>query len=221
MKERPILFSGAMVRAILEGCKTQTRRVVKPQFKRLIQQGWNGDKYAIETELLFRGGNQFINSPYGGIGDQLWVRETFYIDLIPYDRIRLPHDRPEEMDDSYIYYRADGECCNQISECDHDNGPAKWRPSIFMPRWASRITLEITDVRVERVQDIIAADAIAEGIFWHEHMEGYASDSEGRNFHAGSPVRSYEKLWDMINFDRGFGWEANPWVWVISFKKNL
>jgi len=198
MKEHPILFSGSMVRAILEGRKTQTRRVMKPSPKVSIM--------PLPLDLC----------PYGSPGDRLWVRETWQ-----------PINREEHfLGLIACLYRAN--CSNDmktftfISRFDgsHITIPvAKWKPPIHMPRWASHITLEIVSIRVERLQEISEKDAVAEGIFYHRHMEGYVSDEEGRNFYVSDPRRSFDKLWDSINAKKGFGWDANPWVWVIEFRR--
>ena len=176
MKERPILFSSEMVRAILDGRKTQTRRIIKPQ-----------PDYVDNIHKTPNTGGKVIKCPFGQPGERLWVRETWA------DNIRgCPNG---------ITYRAD--------HCDpKGDGPAnpiKWRASIFMPRWASRITLEITNIRVQRLHDILSADAEAEGVLWKEKYM--------------NPVHAFVVLWDSINAKRGFEWDENPWVWVIEFKK--
>jgi hypothetical protein len=183
MTERPILFSGPMVRAILEGRKTQTRRPVKPQpvCGDGIVQGPNGLFFVgqlRDSENAWRD----ILCPCGVPGDRLWVRETFW------------DGRPDI--DNYVLFVADG--YSFVRDW-------KKRPSIFMPRWASRITLEITDVRVQRVQETSAADCIAEGLTADLPM----SHADWRDSFAG--------LWDSINEKRGFGWDANPWVWALTF----
>jgi hypothetical protein len=202
-KTRPILFSGPMVRAILENRKTQTRRIAK-EFDSLK----NIDK------LLARFPNQ-EGCPYGKPSDRLWVRETCAI-----------LDRQTRQ--TAIWYRADcdpgpvNEVCTMPDGSRPPDG-LRWRPSIHMPRWASRITLEITDVRVERLQEISREDAIAEGI---ERVGGGGSCHPWRNYllkpfahptsHCSSCQRSYMTLWESIN---GPGsWAANPWVWVVSFQ---
>lgn len=193
MKERPILFNAAMVRAILSGQKTQTRRVVKPcgahhLFAFLDLPGNQTGEWAwcSSSHVV----SKHIHSLYGQPGDQLWVRETFG----HFER----NDRLKKGDE--IFYRADGQCI--------DLEP--WRPSIHMPRWASRIQLEITAVRVERLNDISATDAISEGVSIHADHHTKPADS------IYSPVSAYRDLWESIN---GAGsWAANPWVWVIEFK---
>jgi hypothetical protein len=184
VREKPILFSGPMVKAILEGRKTQTRRVIKPQpdYFEVMGQPISWDKGA-------------LNPPYGKIGDRLWVRETFA--NLPYLH-PLPHHK--------ISYRADGEIQMFGSE--------KWKPSIFMPRWASRITLEVTGVRVERLQDISEEDAIAEGA----PVEDFYGEWLVPDPMPQKPSQWYRDLWDKINAKK-CPWSSNPWVWVISFKR--
>ena len=179
-KEHPILFSAPMVRALLNGSKTQTRRVVKPTPEWIGQSG----------VLSYRGrvGLPHALSPYGQPGDRLWVRET-WMDL-----------RGVEGALGGAMYRA-----------TFGNAPegGKWRPSIHMPRWASRITLEITSVRVERLQDISEADALEEGITYNDLPNNGLAPRRARTW--------YCSLWEQIN---GPGsWDANPWVWVIEFKR--
>lgn len=190
-KERPILFNAPMVRAILAGRKRQTRRVVKPQ----PSPGLLSDYAEIrEKRGSMRTDAQMLSDclpcPFGQPGEKLWVRETFG-----------HFERNDTLKPgNKIYYRADGECLEL----------EPWRPSIHMPRWASRIALEITSVRVERLQDISEADAIAEGTpGGHGAIQGYGYNA--------SPCEHYRALWESIN---GPGsWDANPWVWVIEFKR--
>lgn len=221
MKERPILFSGPMVRAILAGTKSQTRRVCKPQ---PISAGSLGKRRVYRDEEFKRAWesipgtgecDQDRDCPYGQPGDRLWVREEFNIgralpncEGVADEELwigRMPKDDPRKqafMSAWQICYAADG--------CD-----GKMRPSIHMPRWASRITLEITSVRVERLQAISEADAISEGVT--------AVSSGGVTLFATTGVNcsakdAYAALWESIN---GPGsWDANPWVWCISFKKS-
>lgn len=185
MKERPILFSGPMVRAILNGRKTQTRRVCKLNAAGRVQlRGRNWHIYDPAS----------INAcPYGLPGDRLWVRETF---------------QPAR---GGYRYRADHPGLTTLRP---------WKPSIFMPRAASRITLEIVKVRIERLVDISENDAMAEG--WSLGPLGYSDAVELR----GWPLEPetidtarewYQKLWDSINGDK-HPWASNPWVWVVEFK---
>jgi len=201
MKERPILFSAPMVRALLDGSKTQTRRVCKPAttLSAVVEvpdpmergQVYNGSHFGDED-----GAVQFA-CPYGGIGDRLWVRENF-CPIYPQD----PHynnGRPIEYD-----YQATYQHGYRLG--DLIGKKKKWKPSIHMPRHASRITLQITSVRVERLQDISEADAIAEGVRNSLHLPGGRFARE-----------NFEHLWWTINGDGS--WESNPWVWVIEFKR--
>lgn len=216
MKERPILFSAPMVRAILAGTKTQTRRAVKhPALATLsfvvdCGDGWWGDE---EGEVRVR-------CPYGQPGDRLWVREAFAIEntydyhgdhSIPGDG-RPIQKRDNDPDGGYWlipHYRAtDGEPHIVSDDHEEDDDRTRWRPSIHMPRWASRITLEIVSVGVERVQDISDADAFAEGI-QHVVNQGQHDDGTARG--------AYRALWESINGERS--WSVNPWVWVIEFHR--
>lgn len=191
MKERPILFSAPMVRAILDGSKSQTRRIIKiqPDIEHdgepyWFVGGYRAWRYRGVTDILRKGGDE-ISCPYGQPGDRLWVRETFHT-----------------VDGHRAFYRAD---YNHNPKGDKEHGIV-WTPSIHMPRWASRITLEVTGVRVERLQDISEAGAMAEGSQWSAC--GAPQD--------GSYKAGYAQLWESIN---GAGsWPANPWVWVIEFK---
>lgn len=196
MKERPILFSAPMVRAILDGAKTQTRRVVKPQF--VMRDGepiW--PSYAKRPR-----GRGFEDCPYGQPGGRLWVRENFQplmADDVP-ESEWLSCDYKTGAGYKVSYPATDGvveyyDISTDDAFCD------RVTPSIHMPRWASRITLEITGVRVERLQDISAQDAWEEGI-------PYSPDVD--------PIHEFQSLWEFIN---GAGsWDANPWVWVIAFR---
>lgn len=185
-KERPILFSGPMVRAILEGRKTQTRRVVNHQsYFPANRQTWPLDANGL-------GAPGAISCPYGNPGQRLWVRETWQ----------------PGPDDSVAYRASDDMNHNQ------------WKPSIFMPRWASRITLEVTDVRVERVQAISRLDIVAEG--WpHDERQALqiAQVIAGLDDEVidDASIEWFADLWDSINAKRGYSWESNPWVWVITF----
>lgn len=206
-KERPILFSGAMVRAILSGAKTQTRRIVKPQPQMVTDtsiEPWRG--VATDLQRLLDASGR--GCPYGQPGDRLYVRESFNLGrpLLNCEGVaddeelwigRLPKDDPRKqpfMSAWRVGYAADG--------CE-----GKMRPSIHMPRWASRLTLEITGARVERLQAISEADAVAEGVT-------AGGSSMGIQFTA---TQNFAALWESIN---GHGsWEANPWVWVVEFRR--
>jgi hypothetical protein len=185
MNERPLLMCGEMVRAILAGRKTQTRRVMKRQPE--IRYGFVYGMNCTGSEAFFRKEpHHFSKCHLGGVGTRLWVRETFAI-----------HTAAEGT--SCVLYRADREIPEQ-----------RWKPSMFMPRWASRLTLEISEVRVERVQEINDEDALAEGMddaYLVKH--GLCSDRRV----------AYRFLWDDLNKGRGFWWERNPWVWVVTFRQ--
>jgi hypothetical protein len=187
MKNRPILFSAPMVRAILEGRKTQTRRVINPQPIDIDGCPWvpSGWAHWETDDKGLRGCTcKEIKCPFGQPGDALWVRETF------------SNSEP-------IYYRAT--LPNYLKDSDYI-----WKPSIFMPRWASRITLQIADIRVERVQEISEEDAHTEGV-WNGWTAAFdPNDPEPMK-------RKFKELWNSINVPRGFGWDINPWVWVIAF----
>lgn len=187
MKERPILFSGPMVRAILDGRKTQTRRIVKPQPTKLAGPNFDG-LWSDAIDPVVR----YFACPYGQPGDRLWVRETFaYTDS-------SINDQP-----GWVYRATDPDWSSMEG--------FRWKPPIFCTRSASRITLEITGVRVERLNDISEADAIAEGVTITDSIVRDDSVHASRAW-----VESYRQLWEQIN---GAGsWEVNPWVWVIEFK---
>ena len=200
VKERPILFKGEMVRAILEGRKTQTRRIMKPQ------------PSLISKLLRIQGA-----CPCGEPGDQLWVRETFGIS---HRGDPTPAGKP--YDPTILFRATDSEPEGYEAEVQAEK--FRWRPSIHMPRWASRIQLEITDVRVERVQDISEEDSIAEGI---EKMSETGRWYRGYEIHPikgtpkvyGTARDAFRTLWNSINEKRGYSWEANPWVWVVEFRR--
>jgi hypothetical protein len=203
-KERPILFSAPMVKAILKGEKTQTRRIVKTpkSFGEFIDVF--DDDYlaqygfiAIDTSL----GHGFkVRCPYGKVGDRLWVRETFYC-----NDYRYPDAAPiDELKES-LDYKA-----NHESDCDCFFEGSAWRPSIHMPRWASRISLEITNIRTERLHQISEADAIAEGV-------DAVSMADVPRQATTSHRADFKQLWDKIN--GADSWDKSPWVWLIEFKK--
>ena len=206
MKEKPILFSEPMVRAILDGRKTQTRRVVKGNPVNLIRFIGSDDLPTGEFGLCQNYENvieKHIKSPYGNPRDRIWVREGF---SGPYYQSKTP---PREWSDcDPIWYWADG---------NPENGDwTKPKPSIHMPRWASRIDLEITGVRVERLQDVSKQDSFSEGIQSLSDGDYYEFGIRGL-CSAQHPIRAYQLLWESIN---GSGsWDKNPWIWVIEFKR--
>lgn len=189
MKERPILMSGPMVVATLEGRKTKTRRIVKPQPTRIPPfdgpttseyDVWPDERSCLTWDDLISRPAYYAGCgwcPCGGVGDRLWVRETW--------RHYIAENRTA--------YRADGE---------EDVTPLlTWRPSIHMPRWASRLSLTIADVAVERLQEISEADKRAEGF---DEAYGYGP-------------AAFADFWDQLHAKRGYPWSSNPWVWVTTF----
>lgn len=197
MAERPILFSAPMVRALLACTKSQTRRVVKDTGLYAIDAAIHGPETAARELLALA-----TRCPYGTPGDRLWVREAFS-GSIAYER----HGYPLLEWGNKIWFWADG---------NPQRGDwTKPRPSIHMPRHLSRITLEVTEVRVERLQDISEADAQAEGIAYSERFNGYCI-GEAEHFNSHDPRLSYFSLWEAINGPGSV--EANPWVWCVAFK---
>lgn len=218
MKVRPILFSGPMVRAILAGTKTQTRRVVSPQpyIDACGNFCWNGLNFGQSAarvphvqsiaSSIPSSKTKRVHCPYGKPGDRLWGREAFAI--VPRTAYACSDGVQQTLrpDDPYEHDAAiyrEGWC--------RSTGGFKWRPSIHMPRWASRILLEIVSVRVERLQDISEADAESEGVDFLRHIPDADETLTARQL--------YECLWEYIN---GPGsWAANPWVWVVEFKRAI
>ena len=209
MKERHIRFSGPMVRAILEGKKTMTRLVISKKYgeiKKVIESSLiRGEFHIIGTN----GQSYYAICPYGLLGNRLWVKETFRL-----------FDRTDECGcvaefcqcpkDGAVIFRATG-----------DDGESKWKPSTFMPRWASRILLEIVDVRIERLQDISEEDAEREGIDCCDFDQSLVLDMANK---LNQPIEDsrpwFAALWDGINGKaQSKCWDANPWVWAIEFKR--
>ena len=195
MKERPIIFSTPMVQAILDGRKTQTRRVVKQKLS-------SPTAHQIELEQGFirdRGQNlKPIKCPYGKPGDRLWVRETFCV---------------WSYDNNDVWYKASPISSQGWHNETLKNNGKKWKPSIHMPKKYARIWLEVTGVRVERVQEITVGDALSEGVGcdFGKHFDPQEPGPE--------PDYLFSKLWDSINGKKeGCSWAENPWVFVISFK---
>lgn len=234
MTERPILFSGAMVRAILSGQKTVTRRAIKHQPDVPVTDAIPRRNYPhgpATVDWYWRPQHGHLNGvpshgwdfkcPYGQPGDRLWVREAWSIDMLG------AHSTDNGYDSMYaLRYRADdaereihvapGEPDPYIALYDSQRGD--WRPSIHMPRWACRILLEITDVRVERLRDISGDQARAEGIYSNPAMNGmYTADGDLHTSKYDGPVEAFATLWESINGDGS--WAANPWVWVVEFKR--
>jgi hypothetical protein len=206
-----------MIRALLAGRKTQTRRPVKLNVAGRVQRG--GRQWHVED------GSAVIACPYGKAGDLLWVKETYA--LMSVDGRRVSVARAERMPPGKTLAQTDGglelievdaetaEWCRTRIDCE------RWKPSIFMPRWASRITLRITEVRCERLQNISEEDAIAEGVekistteCGNDVWKAYDQPDCGKGYLAAG--YSYKTLWESIN---GAGsWDANPWVWAVSFE---
>lgn len=212
---RPIIFNPESVRAILEGRKTQTRRVIKRVSPRFAQYRYaEGDPYPYYFRRRdavwdsFKTLDDLIKKycPYGVPGDKLWVRETW-------SNINKPEYPPD------IYYKADA----LIAE-DYDSTEWKWKSPIYMPRWASRITLEIKDVRVERLKDLTDVDCRAEGIPGLGGMVGMhtamlvTGTSSLEEAELVTLAAGFVELWDGLNAKKGYGWDTNPRVWVIEFE---
>jgi hypothetical protein len=209
MKERPILFSGEMVRAILDGRKTETRRVVLPQPMPALNGKYKPSDPVLCSDGIWRfmcGAVSYdhndVRCPFGLVGDRLWVREAF---------AGPAHigDGDQGVVGFGIEYRADGAFrpygdCACEGSCSGVRIVHPWKPSIHMPRWASRISLEVTGVRVEQVQQISASGV----------------RGEGRVPLVGEDARQHwEHFWNLLNAKRGYGWDVNPWVWVIEFRR--
>jgi hypothetical protein len=199
VRERPILFSAPMVRALLAGRKTQTRRLYKPRYQdpyEVMDETTDGKAWPFVMDEA--GTYHFRESPYGVVGDRLWVKETF------------------RLIDGETRYRA---TCAELSG-------ETWKPSIFMRRAYSRLTLEVTGIRVERIQAIGHQDAINEGIvpgripadeYGPERIGWMVYPDDGKSILSTSPEREFEKLWDSINGERAPR-SSNPWVWAVSFR---
>ncbi|HFN0860011.1 TPA: morphogenetic protein [Klebsiella pneumoniae] len=225
MKERGMIFNGEMVRAILDGRKTQTRRIVKGADGAVkFCQEWdiNGKEFFVVLgEKDHTGMNPVlgaISCPFGAVGDRIWVRETFQGPLVHEELFEEYSAYPEKFETpEYCEYAADGGVRPEYCDLD-DNLRHGWRPSIHMPRWASRILLEITGVRVERLNAISEEDATAEGV---PPAGSLLPDYPGtfltpKGDFATAKV-AFQRLWESIYGAEN--WLANPWVWVIEFKR--
>ena len=210
MKERGMIFNSEMVRAILDGRKTQTRRIMKEQpvlngnFYEVFGSAWSKGMTSIPA---VPGHSLSTRCPFGAVGDRIWVRETF-----------CPVDDTQYGGGKWVDYRATPkfEASHPAGwDCAPNDAEAlKWRPSIHMPRWASRILLEITDVRVERLNAISQADAIAEGAPPSHPSIDCVSQEYG--------FPDFSRSWFGQTWQHIYGeesWDANPWVWVIEFER--
>ncbi|WP_419721080.1 hypothetical protein [Pectobacterium brasiliense] len=211
MKERGMIFNAEMVRAILDGRKTQTRRIIKPQpfdrsqYRRDHQieiisgRAENGDEIdGLYAYTKSTGGTWDAKCPFGQPGDRLWVRET--------SGLQVRRDALGGTGEFRVY-RASNPDAIRFTTASGKAYPIKWTPSIHMPRWASRITLEITDVRVEKLKHIPRDGIIAEGYPAERAIDGGDYD----------PFLWYRDLWESLYGDGS--WQKNPWVWVIEFKQ--
>lgn len=222
MKERPTTQPTDMVAAILAGTKQQIRQVIKPQpflsdtgiwYPSSVpgdKRNHTGKHYASEQHM--RKGLVVDFCPYGKPGDGLWVRETFrYVKGVYTPSVQYQVDANKKSSEF-----------QDLDKIPHNWQDSRWRPSIHMPRWASRITLEITDIHVERVKEITEVDAIAEGAF-----DGGCTNCGCSSYPAtcgcDNPtpdhIETFIELWNSINEKRGFGWDVNPWVWCIAFRR--
>ncbi|WP_313063443.1 morphogenetic protein [Atlantibacter hermannii] len=210
MKERGMIFNGEMVRAILDGRKTQTRRIISERHLNLIDLGSQiGECYPVECGIDHENSQSYYREhcPFGKPGDRIWVRETYQGPLFDYEHMEAYLEDSSKFEKpDFCVYRADGKPAPEFYDAD-DNLHCCWRPSIHMPRWASRILLEITDVRVERLASISQEDAAKEG--YPANPEPYGGSMDKWLW--------FRQLWDSIYPEQSFS--HNPWVWVIEFKR--
>ncbi|WP_312817207.1 morphogenetic protein [Atlantibacter subterraneus] len=210
MKERGMIFNGEMVRAILDGRKTQTRRIISERHLNLIDLGSQiGECYPVECGIDHENSQSYYREhcPFGKPGDRIWVRETYQGPLFDYEHMEAYLEDSSKFEKpDFCVYRADGKPAPEFYDAD-DNLHCCWRPSIHMPRWASRILLEITDVRVERLASISQEDAAKEG--YPANPEPYGGSMDKWLW--------FRQLWDSIYPEQSFS--HNPRVWVIEFKR--
>lgn len=222
MTKHPILFSGPMVRAILDG-KTQTRRIVKfgihepdclyPNGECGTRYDWGLAAFGCQCDACRENNTHWfaLRCPYGAPGDRLWVRETFGEDYTGITEVTVGQNQ-QTIKTARLVYRADG---HKMGDCG-----TGWKPSIHMPRWASRITLEVKNIRAERVQEITEEDARAEGITPCDCDDGATTHYKtSRGFSVDTAQEAFKFLWDDLNAKRDYGWTVNPWCWVISFER--
>lgn len=237
---KPIIFSGPMVRALLEDRKTKTRRVIKGSNLNLLQR-WDGPEddgahyfgWASHCDGIFAYGRLKLKPLYQP-GDILWVRERWrigawnentqsiavdYKDAVRREWLFVPDvarfkryvkQSIQQAKDAGIVQDKNGEY-----HWESGNAPTKWRPSIYMPREAARLFLRVTDVQAERLQDISEEDALAEGV----RPDPPIKMVDGKYGSEWSARDNFIELWDSLNAKRGFGWDANPWVWVYTFER--
>ena len=215
VKERPIIFSGEMVKAILDGKNTMTRRVVKSNFinhykhAHIIRQSTDKKRegkayfyYKPCSGMVLS--SQLVSNPYGKVGDRLWVRETWQ-EIGPDCLLTYKATYPSDL------YAKRPELENVPPLAGLKERGYLWKSPMFMPRWASRILLEITDIKVERLQDISCEDAVKEGF----------SDKKPSGMQPAmmpNPKADFRNYWDSLNTKKGYPWSSNPWVWVVEFK---
>jgi len=222
--ERPLLFSAPMIRALLEGRKTQTRRVAKLDRPRDLASEQLEDFEIRGFEFRRQSDGTYLvipPCPYGQRGDRLWIREAHAI--VPASAYRMSRDDGAPIPHAVS---PDGQEWAVYREGWSRSRP-RWRPSIFMPRWASRILLEIVEVRLERLQAISEIDAIDEGVMlvpnppaYQRAIEQWVADGRpGKPPLGPSPAERYRHLWDSLNARRGAGWDANPWIWALTFRR--
>lgn len=206
-------MSTLMVQALLDNRKSMTRRVVKPQPKNGITIGNVSINGVTEEHFLCDSDGDeipdtILKCPYGQIGDRLWVRETWATTKEWEDK---NHKATSEVMYKATFDNADMKLFNSMG--------IKWKPSIFMPRHASRITLEITNIKVEKLQEITHDDAVLEGCYYNFHLSKKVSLRLHPKVIDTATVHCFANLWDSINLKRGYGWSVNPWVWCISFRR--
>lgn len=213
MKERGMIFNSEMVRAILDGRKTQTRRIIKPQPEATLSGSLSGKWLSrpLNGLLLPKIEDIAIHCPFGSVGDRIWVREAFRVHSRATDVATLVYKASERNSWTEQTRRVPVAVCNKPAT------PEKWTPSLHMPRWASRILLEITDVRVERLNAISEEDARAEGIIDGGCLNCGEPEPCGCANPEPDATDAFAYLWQSIYGQEN--WNANPWVWVISFER--
>jgi hypothetical protein len=215
MKSKPIIMTGDSVSKILSGVKTQTRRVVKLKHNGLSYPFLDGDDWYFwegqgwQRDHILRGP---VKCPYGKVGDNLWVKEGWAaekeFDHLKPSLITFPYNKDEDP----VWYKADKETVGFYGA----EKMGKWRSPLFMPKRVSRLTLEMTDIGIERLQDISEEDAKAEGCA--AYGPGLCTENPDDYTGCYSAKTNFKDLWDEINAKRGYSWNSNPWVWRVEFK---